>query len=85
MRTGLGIAVAAGALLVAGFAGTAAADGGAQTRSVTIVDRCDPATFNADPPAGVGPGTCVYAPGSNQRGTTTFREFVTSLNPHRFR
>ena len=33
-------------------------------------DDCDPATFNADPPAGVGPGTCVGG------GDTTFGDFL---------
>ncbi len=80
MKTGWGIAVAAGAVLVAGFTGTAAAAGGAQTRTVTIEDRCDPATFNA----AVAPDACVYAPGSNQRGTITFPEFAASLNPTDF-
>ena len=27
--------------------------------NIRLRDDCDPATFNADPPAGVGPGTCV--------------------------
>jgi len=80
MKKGWGFAVAAGALVAAGLSGTAWASGGAQSRDLTIVDRCDPASFNA----AVGPGACEYAPGSNQRGTITFAEFAASLNPTAF-
>jgi len=43
---------------------------GPDVRTVTLRDDCDPATFNADPPAGVGPGTCVGD------GDTTFADFL---------
>jgi plastocyanin len=42
---------------------------------VKIYDDCDPATFNAPPPAGAGPGTCV----EHERGSshhTTFQAFI---------
>jgi len=38
--------------------------------NIRLRDDCDPATFNADPPAGVGPGTCVGG------GDTTFSDFL---------
>jgi hypothetical protein len=43
---------------------------GPDVRTVQLRDDCDPATFNADPPAGVGPGTCVGD------GDTTFADFL---------
>jgi len=47
-------------------------------RHVKILDDCDPATFNAPPPAGVGPGTCVQ----HRRGHshhTTFAAFISEV------
>ena len=71
----------AGALMVAGtfgIAGAASASGG-NVIKVEIQDRCDPATFNALPPAGLGPGAC--APFKERGGTTTFGDLLASLDP----
>ena len=83
MKKTWGIAIAAGVLVVAGLSGTASARGGDGVREVRIQDRCDPATFNADPPVGpgLGPNTCVYGRGTNQRGLTTFGDFFALVNP----
>jgi len=40
---------------------------------VTIMDACDPQTFNAPPPAGAGPGTCA------RNGGVTFQNFIEQL------
>jgi len=40
---------------------------------VSLMDACDPETFNAPPPAGVGPGTCV------RNGGVTFQNFIEQL------
>jgi hypothetical protein len=40
---------------------------------VNLMDACDPETFNAPPPAGVGPGTCV------RNGGVTFQNFIEQL------
>lgn len=40
---------------------------------VSLMDACDPDTFNAPPPAGVGPGTCV------RNGGVTFQNFIEQL------
>lgn len=53
-----------------------ASDGG-KVKTVRMRDDCDPATFNAPPPAGVGPGTCVGD------GDTTFAEFIAELQQDR--
>jgi plastocyanin len=45
---------------------------------VKIYDDCDPATFNAPPPAGAGPGICV----EHRRGHshhTTFQAFISEV------
>jgi plastocyanin len=39
-------------------------------RHLKILDDCDPATFNAPPPAGVGPGTCVQHRRGHSHHTT---------------
>ena len=60
------------ALCVAAFLAalpTAVSSSGGKT-IVEMTDDCDPATFNAPPPAGVGPGTCVGD------GEVTFNEFL---------
>src|SRR5262245_61722646 len=77
MKRRWGFAVAAGALVAAGLAGTANASGGSGVREVSVRDRCDPDSFNEV----VGPGTCVYGPGTNQRGLITFEEFIAQVNP----
>jgi len=46
---------------------------GRRVRTIEMTDDCDPATFNAPPPAGVGPGTCVG------EGETTFAHFISEL------
>jgi hypothetical protein len=40
---------------------------------VSLMDACDPETFNAPPPAGAGPGTCV------RNGGITFQNFIEQL------
>lgn len=40
---------------------------------VNLMDACDPETFNALPPAGAGPGTCV------RNGGVTFQNFIEQL------
>jgi hypothetical protein len=40
---------------------------------VSLMDACDPETFNAPPPAGAGPGTCV------RNGGVTFENFIQTL------
>jgi len=40
---------------------------------VILIDACAPETFNAPPPAGVGPGTCV------RNGGVTFQNFIEQL------
>jgi hypothetical protein len=40
---------------------------------VNLMDACDPETFNAPPPAGAGPGTCV------RNGGVTFQNFIQQL------
>jgi hypothetical protein len=40
---------------------------------VNLMDACDPETFNAPPPAGAGPGTCV------RNGGVTFQNFIATL------
>ena len=41
-----------------------------------MMDACDPDTFNAPPPAGVGPGSCVRS------GGVTFANFLEQLEKH---
>jgi len=45
-------------------------------RIISMMDACDPDTFNAPPPAGVGPGTCVRS------GGVTFAMFLEQLGKH---
>ena len=40
------------------------------------MDACDPDTFNAPPPAGVGPGTC------SRSGGVQFATFLEQLGKH---
>jgi plastocyanin len=56
--------------------GATAASRGLPNRNVTMMDACDPDTFNAPPPAGVGPGTCVRS------GGVTFAMFLEQLGKH---
>jgi len=60
------------AVAVSAAAATLTADDG--VRTVQIRDDCDPATFNADPPA--GPGLGVICGGD---GDTTFGDFIAEL------
>jgi hypothetical protein len=57
-------------------ASTGAAIQGIPDRLVTMMDACDPDTFNAPPPAGVGPGTCVRS------GGVRFATFLEQLGKH---
>lgn len=45
-------------------------------KSITLFDACDPDTFNAPPPDGVGPGTC------SRQGGITFANFIAELMNH---
>ena len=45
-------------------------DGSLPARRITMMDACDPATFNAE----LGPGTCV-----NRNGGVTFENFIDQL------
>jgi plastocyanin len=59
-----------------GSASTVAATPGLPERTVTMMDACDPDTFNAPPPAGVGPGTC------SRSGGVQFATFLEQLGKH---
>jgi len=65
---------------LAGLAIPASADAknGGHVRKVRMQDRCDPATFNADPP--VGPGLGHVCDDHNGQ-LITFAEFAAALNP----
>lgn len=52
---------------------TAKAD---QGKTVMLMDACDPDTFNAPPPMGVGPGTCL------RQGGVRFANFIDELTRH---
>src|SRR4051812_26558726 len=64
-KSGLATVASAGALVLAGLAAPAGASdeghGDHHGNMITVVDRCDPATFNAMFP----PGTCVATPGTH--------------------
>jgi plastocyanin len=45
-------------------------------KTVKLMDACDPDTFNAPPPVGVGPGTC------SRSGGVQFANFVDQLARH---
>jgi plastocyanin len=45
-------------------------------KSITLMDACDPETFNAPPPAGAGPGTC------SRNGGVRFGSFLDELARH---
>jgi plastocyanin len=62
---GAGVLALAGVLAVPAV--SQADHGGGQ---VKIYDDCDPATFNADPPAGIGPGTCAERERGSSHHTT---------------
>ena len=47
-----------------------------QGKTVTLMDACDPETFNAPPPAGAGPGTC------ERQGGVRFGNFLDELGQH---
>jgi hypothetical protein len=61
------LAATLAATVVVGFTGTASANRGNDAE--TVLDDCDPETFNA----AIGPGTCVGD------GDTTFEEFINEL------
>jgi plastocyanin len=56
----------------------ASAFAGGLGRLVNMHDACDPTTFNAPPPAGVGPGTCA------RDGGVRFQDFIAELTRHQF-
>jgi len=45
-------------------------------KTVTLMDACDPDTFNALPPLGIGPGTC------SRQGGVKFANFLDELARH---
>jgi len=45
-------------------------------KTVSLMDACDPDTFNAPPPAGIGPGTC------SRQGGVQFGNFLDQLTRH---
>ena len=45
-------------------------------KSITLFDACDPDTFNAPPPAGAGPGTCI------RQGGVRFQNFLDQVHDH---
>src|SRR5262249_13037928 len=47
-----------------------------QGKTVRLMDACDPDTFNAPPPVGVGPGTC------SRSGGVQFANFIDQLTRH---
>ena len=51
--------------------------------AVTLVDACDPKTFNLSPPDGPGPGTCIPSGGTTSGGIT-FANFLEQLGQHHF-
>ena len=51
--------------------------------AVTLVDACDPKTFNLLPPDGAGPGTCMPA-GGETSGGVTFTNFLALLGQNHF-
>src|SRR5215471_9489901 len=53
----------------------------ADTKKIRILDACDPATFNADPP--VGPGLGVIC-NEHPNDGVTFEEFSELLTPAAF-
>jgi len=55
---------------------------GQHVKEVRLEDRCDPATFNAAPPDGLGDGACV--PFKKRGGTVTLQEVFAQLNPADF-
>ena len=69
-------AVASGSAASTGGGASTAATHGLPDRTVTMMDACDPDTFNAPPPAGVGPGTCVRS------GGVQFASFLEELGKH---
>jgi hypothetical protein len=48
----------------------------AQGKTVMLMDACDPETFNAPPPLGIGPGTCV------RQGGVRLANFIDELTRH---
>lgn len=71
-------AVAVVALAGLAFPASADAKNGGHVRMVRMQDRCDPATFNADPPVGPGIGN-ICAPHNGE--LVTWAEFLDQLNP----
>jgi len=48
----------------------------AEGKTVMLMDACDPETFNAPPPLGIGPGTCV------RQGGVRLENFLDQLGSH---
>jgi hypothetical protein len=47
--------------------------------TISIRDFCDPATFNADPPSGIGPDTCLRDDDVSVNGSETLAGFRAEL------
>jgi hypothetical protein len=66
-----------------GFAATMRARWAHKEKPSTLIisnrDFCDPATFNADPPAGIGPGTCLRDDDVSVNGSETLAGFQAEL------
>ena len=75
-RTPLSPSAVAPDSAVTNAGGPSASTPGLPDRLVSMMDACDPETFNAPPPAGAGPGTCVRS------GGVTFGEFLEQLGKH---
>ena len=67
--TALGVSSLASVFLIISPTPSGASSG----KAVRMFDDCDVSSFNAPPPAGPGPGTCVGD------GETTFAEFIAEL------
>jgi hypothetical protein len=51
----------------------------AEGPTVRLEDDCQPASFNAPPPTGVGPGTCR----TDFNGHTSFEKFIDEVQKHK--
>ena len=80
VRMNRSISAAIGVALLTSIAmATTAEARGRHVVEVRMEDRCDPKTFNAPAPGGLGAGACV--PLKRRGGTVTFQELVATLNP----
>ena len=70
-------------MIVLGFAATIRARWAPEEKpsplTISIRDFCDPATFNANPPAGIGPGTCIRDDNVSVNGSEKLAGFFAEL------